>query len=174
MMRRDSQRRLLASACSIVAAIAFLALDLSVGCGSQCEEADARPLDFVCDSPPNFIGELHFDSAPAFDTFLRQQCLYISGRDEQIDAIMASVDFSTEAVFVAVGPAEIEDNRCLRSRELEAVETCTDGVRVYFEDDIIQLDGIDCATGRWTVAFVMDKAALLESLDTASGQGAGE
>jgi hypothetical protein len=147
----------------VVACLALAASLLAASCGVQCRGIDVRELDLACNETLSPLGELHFDSAASFDTFLRQQCLF--GADPaSIDAIVESVDFTTEAVFVAVN-LRAEAGRCLVDRELDGVQVCTEGLKLGFIDEA----STDVACGGvWTVAFVLDRGDLRAALATSS------
>jgi hypothetical protein len=190
MKHRDSQRTgFLCTAARLVNARAFrkrvgagltlavlpLALPVAVsstsGCGPYCRDIEATELPVDCESPPRFTGEIHFDNLATFDTFLRQQCLPTASVDE-IEAIEDQVDFDTHAVFVAVGPAAIDNTRCVTRRDLDRAQVCSDGLKVVFDDDYASADE-GCTGARWTVAFSLtreDLRAALEAGETAEAQ----
>ena len=136
-----------------------------VGCGPQCRDIDTQPVNIVCESPPRFTGEAHFDSAATFETFLSQQCLYTAG-DTAVQSVIDDIDFTTSAVFVAVGPAALDNSRCLETRELDKAQVCTDGLKVYFQD-VFQRADTGCPGPRWTVAFTLLREDLRAALDAA-------
>jgi hypothetical protein len=146
---------------SIVPAVLCAAL-LAGSCGAPCRDIQARPLEFECsDDPLGFLGELHFDSASSFETFLRQQCLDDPG---DADAILEQVDFGSEGVFVATGRDNLDAQRCLRSRELESAQVCTTGLKLYFRDEL-QSPELVCAETRWTVAFALPREDLRAAIE---------
>ncbi len=115
-----------------------------------------------------FTGEAHFDSPATYETFLSQQCLYTAG-DDAVQARIDDVNFDEEAVFVAVGPAALDNSRCLETRTLDKAQVCTDGLKVYFAD-VFQRADDGCPGPRWTVAFSLlreDLRAALEAGDSA-------
>jgi len=141
-------------------------------CGAACRDVEATELREVeCESPPRFTGEIHFDNLATFDTFLRQQCMYTAS-DEVIDGILEKVDFTSEGVFVAVGPAAIDNTRCVTRRDLDSAAVCSDGLKVSFDDDYASA-AEGCPGTRWTVAFSLareDLRAALAAGDVAEAQ----
>lgn len=139
----------------------------SAACGEPCRDVETRSLDFSCDVTRGFSGQLHFDSASTFETFLAQQCLP-RGDDERAHALVESVDFSREAVFVAVGPHSLDPERCLAARRLSGCQVCESGLKVLFEDRFRD-PGAGCPSTRWTVAFALKREDLRAALDAAEG-----
>jgi len=140
-----------------------LALSSMSGCGPYCRDIVTTELPVECESPPRFTGEIHFDSLATFDTFLRQQCLP-SASDDAIVAIENQVDFTTHAVFVAVGPAAIDNTRCVTRRDLDRAQVCSDGLKVVFDDDYASAEQ-GCTGSRWTVAFSLTREDLRAALE---------
>lgn len=142
-----------------------VALAPAVSCGGGCRVIETRPLDYTCvGEPPRFTGELHFEREATFETFLRQQCLF-SPLDSEVQVITGDVDWSREATFVAVGPADIDD-RCITQREVDVVEVCDDGLQVSFADEVAAASD-SCDAPRWTVSFVLSREDLRAALDAA-------
>lgn len=139
----------------------------AAGCGPPCRDIQTRPLDFACEATRGFSGELHFDSEATFETFLAQQCLSRSS-DELAREIAASVDFTREAVFVAVGPLSLDQERCLESRELASCQVCEGGLKVLFQDATRDIGAV-CPSTVWTVAFALKREDLRAALDAAGG-----
>lgn len=148
----------LSAALFVVAAIAGLS-----SCGPPCRTIETRPLALECAQTSGFFGELHFDSEATFDTFLRQQCL--EGDDAAADRVLASVDFTREAVFVARGNHALDSTRCLESRELDEAQVCATGLKLYFDD--VTREPELCPGTRWTVAFLLSREDLRAALDAA-------
>lgn len=152
----------------LAAALLALIAMVASSCSSPCRSIETRSLDFECEQASNFTGELHFDSEGSFDTFLRQQCL--SDDDDALaDQILAGIDFTTEAVFVARGRHAIDPTRCLQTRELADAQVCSTGLKLYFDDVIRQAE--PCPGTRWTVAFVLSREDLRAALDAAAQSG---
>lgn len=135
---------------------------LVLACDTPCREFVARPLDLTCGAAGGFTGEAHFDSVAVFDTFLSQQCLDDPDAST-IAGLMASVDFDTEAVFVAVGPRALGSTRCLLDRRADTAAVCTDGLRIVFDDELAPAGAV-CPASRWTVALVVPRAELRAAL----------
>ena len=146
-------RLLLAAAAVVVVASSALL----VSCGPACRDVAIEELDVECDENSEFSGELHFDSAATFDTFVRQQCLP-DATDAEVQDIVDSVDFGARGVFVAKGPNGLAPDRCVVEREAERAQVCEDGLKVYFRDRTTN-DDPDC-TGSWTTAFTLAREDL--------------
>ena len=140
---------------------------LGPSCAGNCRVVDVRPLDLTCGEVA-LEGEIHFDSAAAFETFLTDQCIP-EADDVEVASIVDGVDFSRDAVWVGVRRNAIDESRCIENRQLEATEVCDNGLRVSFVD-VLRDDAGDVCTGRWTVAFVIPRDELLAALDAADGQ----
>lgn len=129
------------------------------GCGPACRAVEARPLSLSCADASPFLGELHFDDAATFESFLELDCLQDADSVAR-GAVVRAVDFTTEAVFVAVG-RRAQGARCLAARAAETVEVCDTGLRVGFDDEE---EGVESATdscgGKWTVALALPRAEL--------------
>lgn len=134
-------------------------------CGPVCRPAAVTELAFECDPTAPFTGEIHLDSRASLDTFLTQECMQ-NADDGVIDDVIDGVDFSQDAVFVAVGPDFLDNSRCLESRELDEVQVCSNGLKVLF-DDVYRTSDAPCPGTRWTVAFTIDRADLRAALDAA-------
>ena len=168
---QDAVRRRMRNALRLWSATVLLLLTMgATSCGVQCRETEVRPLELSCDLTSGFVGEVHFDSAATFDTFLRQQCM-LSASDAEVQALLDAVDFRTEAVFVAVGPDAIDDTRCLASRDVDTVSVCSDGLKIGFTDTLRTLNGASCPGTDWTIAFVIDRDALRTALNAAETSG---
>jgi len=83
--------------------------------------------------------------------------------DEERAAVVQSVDFLTNVVFVAVGD-RAQVGRCIEDRQADVVEVCDEGLRVAFSDQVT--DASPCA-GKWTVAFQLPR----EEMRAAIGEG---
>lgn len=158
--RREGRAPCSASSSGLTVLLLLWLLGLSA-CGEPCRGIETRALDFECSPLSSFTGELHFDSAAPFDTFLRQQCL--DGDDAEADRILASVDFTREAVFVARGSKRVTAERCLESRGLDEAQVCATGLKVTFRDRESGPDA--CSAGLWTVAFVLEREDMRAALD---------
>jgi hypothetical protein len=143
----------------VFAVLSLLFATLAVSC-FDCRPVETRPLALDCAAAATFRGELHLDSAETFRSFLSDRCLTEATATE-IDAVVAGVDFTTEAVFVARG-ARGSIARCLESRVTESVDVCGDGLKVIFEDEE---SGDDVCPGDWTIAFALQRADLRAALD---------
>ena len=142
-------------------------IGFAFGCGAFCRDVETRELMFSCeDGGSRFTGEIHFEREATFRTFLEQQCLTQTSQAD-IEAHIESVDWDTEAVFVAVGPPNVDATRCVDERRLERAQVCSDGLKVYFADVYGQSD-FGCAGPRWTVAFAMKRSDLRAALDAES------
>ena len=143
--------------------LALLALAAS-SCGLPCRTVSVSELDFECEPLAPFRGEAHFDSAATLETFLVQDCLAAEGAEEEAAAILAQVDFGTDAVMVVSGDAVLDNGaRCILQRRLGACEVCDDGLKVSFDD--VETDGAaGCAQSRWTVAFALPREDLRAAL----------
>jgi hypothetical protein len=144
-------------------AIAIAAAAVLVGC-FDCRPVTTRDLALECSAASAFRGELHFDSADTWRSFLTDRCLF-DATGAEIDAAVAAVDFSREAVFVARG-ARAGVARCLEARGVESVEACGDGLRILFEDS--ESGDANCP-GDWTVVFAIGRADLRSALDADDG-----
>lgn len=131
-----------------------------LGACFDCRPVTTRDLALECSPASTFRGELHFDSAETWRSFLTDRCLF-DADPSQIDAAVAAVDFSREAVFVARG-ARAGVARCLEARGAETVDACGDGLRVLFDDDE---SGETICPGDWTVTFALSRADLRSALD---------
>jgi len=127
----------------------------------DCRPVTTRDLALECSAASTFRGELHFDSADTWRSFLTDRCLF-DATPEQIDAAVGAVDFSREAVFIARG-ARGGAARCLEARGVETVDACGDGLRIVFADDESG-DALNCP-GDWTVTFALSRADLRSALD---------
>lgn len=153
-----SGREALGPSLAIAASLALLS-----SCGAPCRGIDTRPLELECAATSTFTGELHVDSEATFDTFLRQDCL--AGNDAEADRVLASVDFRTEAVFVARGSHRVTNERCLESRDLDEAQVCTTGLKLYFLDEERSPEG--CPSTQWTVALVLSRDDMRAALEAA-------
>jgi hypothetical protein len=161
-MRRALARLFYALPVAALTAAGLLAF--APGCGPFCRDVQTRELEFSCEDGANrFTGEIHFDRPTTFRTFLEQQCIPQSPQSF-VDEIVDSVDWSTEAVFVAVGPPNVDATRCVDDRSLERAQVCSDGLKVYFADLYGQSD-FGCSGPRWTVAFAMNRQDLRAALE---------
>jgi len=166
MNKRTIFRLLVSSTVVMTAALT----SLTPGCGPYCRDIQTRELDFNCEDGANrFTGELHFDRAATFETFLSQQCVP-SFPATEIAALVDGIDWGTEAVFVAVGPPNVDGTRCVETREIERAQVCTDGLKVYFDDTYGNSD-FGCAGPRWTVAFALSSDDLRAALEAGVALG---
>lgn len=131
-------------------------------CGRPCRPITVAPLELQCDADAFYEGELHYDDAAVFESFLSQDCMP-SASPEQVAAIVGGVDFLANVVFVAVGPRQVA-GRCVERRDAALVQACDDGLRVAFDD---RLSTDEECVGRWTVAFSLAR----EDLRAALGEG---
>ncbi|MFZ9888720.1 MAG: hypothetical protein ACO3JL_14565 [Myxococcota bacterium] len=106
------------------------------------------------------MGELHFDSAGTYDTFLRHECDIAD--DVTVMTMLQEVDFAREAVMVSRGPLAMSQSRCLATRELDEVWVCDGGLKIAYTDEE-RTDGL-CPEGRWIVAFALPRAELRAAL----------
>ncbi len=151
---------------TLSAALVMGLLGLSLAsCGPVCRPADVSELDFECDPTASFTGEIHLDSRASLDTFLSQECMQ-NADEAVIEEIVDSIDFTQDAVFIAVGPDFLDNSRCLESRELDDVQVCSNGLKVLF-DDAFRTSDTPCPGTRWTVAFSIDRGDLRAALDAA-------
>jgi hypothetical protein len=141
----------------LAAAPMLLVVATASSCGPACRDVAIEPLDLECEENGEFSGELHFDSAASFDTFVAQQCLPSASTDE-VEAVVDSVDFGARGVFVAKGPNSASTERCIVERDAERAQVCEDGLKVYFRDRTTN-DDPDC-TGTWTTAFTLAREDL--------------
>ncbi len=148
------------------AAVAGLALVMALltSCGRPCRAIAVTPIELQCEADAVYEGELHYDDAAVFESFLSLECLP-SWPPEQITAIVGSVDFLTSVVFVAVGRRQVQ-TRCVEQRDAAVVQVCDDGLRVAFDDRLS--NDLECA-GRWTVAFTLPREELRAALGDEAG-----
>ena len=142
-----------------------VALVVVVGVGAagcdDCRSVEPRILALECEVAESFRGELHLDSAATWRSFLSDRCLPTSDV-AAIDGFVGQVDFAVDAVIVARGP-RLSTTRCLVSREVESLDTCTDGLRIVFDDE--ELGPEACTTTPdWTVAVVVPRGELRAAL----------
>ncbi len=143
-------------------ALVVIAVSAAVVFGGcfDCRPVTTRDLALACSAASTFRGELHFDSAETWRSFLTDRCLF--GDDAAgIEDAVAAVDFSREAVFIARG-ARAGVARCLEARGVESVDACGDGLRVLFVDD--ESGDANCP-GDWMVSFALSRADLRSALD---------
>ncbi|MCP4499387.1 MAG: hypothetical protein GY822_05400 [Deltaproteobacteria bacterium] len=138
---------------------------LFASCVDLCRPISTRTLALECGTDV-LEGEIHFDAAAPFETFLAQQCMPSASADEVRD-LVESVNFAEEAVWLSVRRNAIDDTRCLRSRELNEAQVCESGLKVTFYDE--PEVGDELCLGRWTVAFVLDRGDLRAALDATEG-----
>jgi hypothetical protein len=148
------------NALRLVGATVVAGVAVAVGACADCRNVETRELGIECNADASFQGELHFDSAGTYRTFLSDRCL--PGEDAAaIDAIVGDVDFGTEAVFVARG-ARAGVSRCIEARAAETVEACGEGLKIVF-DDVESADPV--CPGDWTIALAMPRQELRSALD---------
>ena len=128
----------------------------TVSCGRPCRAIAVQPVELRCQDTSTFTGEIHFDDRATFASFLESDdCLPLSEADE-VTAILDSVDFLEDAVFVASDVRALS-GRCIAKRDAEVVEVCNDGLRLSFGDDVT--DDTECP-GKWTVSFALPRAEM--------------
>lgn len=147
-------------------AVVFVAslLTLVVGC-EPCRRIERRVLDLDCSDASSFRDELHFDNEATYRSFLSDRCLP-AGDPIDVEARVAEVDFSVDAVVVARGP-RVNGTRCITARAVESVDVCTSGLRLIFEDVEGGVDG--CPAGDWTVAVVVGRDDLRAAIGADEG-----
>lgn len=143
-------------------ALLVVALVWPAACTSPCQSVSYRVIDLRCDPLVGFSGEIHFDNRASFDTFLRSQCL-LPDDDVRIESALAAVDFSHEALFVAVRPMIAGNGTCLLERNVDDVAICDDGLNVIFADEYYS-DPSSCPNGNWTVAFALARDDMRTAL----------
>ena len=139
---------------------AFAILGLFSSCDVECREAPAEPFEVACDDQSGFFGELHFDRAATFRSFLTAECL--ANDSERVNAIVDAVDFSQDGVVFMRGIGNL-NGECLKMRDAKSVEVCGSGLRVSFEDEVAS--GEDCLSNIWTIAFSMPRSELRAALE---------
>lgn len=137
-----------------------LVVGLSAVACFDCRPVQTRDLGVSCSPAASFRGELHFDSADTWRTFLTDRCLF-DATDTEVDAAVAAVDFTSEAVFIARG-ARASVSRCLVVRNVESVDVCSDGLKIIFDDDE---SGDQACPGDWTISFALPREQLRAALD---------
>jgi hypothetical protein len=136
---------------------------MSAGCGEACRVITTKALALTCSSTSDFEGEIHFDDAATFQSFLLTDCLP-DETDPRRNEIVKTVDFTKDAAFVAVGARQDPGGqRCIADRKDDDVQVCDDGLRVDFNDKIT--DDTQCQ-GKWTVAFSLPRTELRAALGT--------
>lgn len=130
-------------------------------CGRPCRQVTTTPVELECEPGAVFTGELHLDDAAVFESFLALECIP-SASPDQVAAIVGSVDFLQDVVFVAVGTRAMQ-SRCIESRAAASVSACDDGLRVAFND---HLTGEPACVGLWTVAFALAREDMRAALGT--------
>ncbi len=139
----------------LVVLAAFVAI-ATLGCGRPCRAVAVEAVDLGCQSTGSFNGEMHFDDVPTFEAFLESdQCLPDAVDDERA-AVVDTVDFLSNVLFVAVDSKE-QLGRCIEEREADVVEVCDDGLRIAFADRVT--DESPCP-GKWTVAFQLPREEM--------------
>ncbi len=134
-------------------------LVLVVAC-SPCRRIETTPVEIDCTANSDFVGELHFDTAGSYRSFLSDRCL-TDAAPAEIDALVAAVDFTQQAVFVARGVRQ-GISRCIQTREAENVDVCDDGLRVVFLDEESR---DETCGGLWTVALVLPREELRAAIE---------
>jgi hypothetical protein len=125
---------------------------------------EARELGLACSASSAFRGEVHFESAATYLSFLRDECL-IDADDNDVDAALADVDFSSEAVFFASGTKDQgPDEPCLNERRFGQAQVCQGHLRVFFDDDFVAA-GESCVNGAWFMAIAMPRGELRAALE---------
>jgi hypothetical protein len=161
---RSSPRRRARAALAVVAGVsavvgAHVALGVAAGGCTSCRVIEPAPLALDCSTTSTFLGELHFVDAASFRSFVADRCLPEATLAD-VDELVASVDFSTDGVFVARG-LRTSGVRCIEGRVVDEVSVCDEGLRVVFVDE----ESSDAAcNGLWTVAFSLPRAELRAAL----------
>jgi hypothetical protein len=145
---------------ALVVSVVVVVVATVVGGCFDCRPVTTRDLGLECSAASTFRGELHFDSAETWRSFLTDRGLFDASA-EQVDAAVAAVDFSREAAFVARG-ARAGVARCLEVRAVETVDACGDGLRILFDDT--QTGSVECP-GDWTISLALSRADLRSALD---------
>jgi hypothetical protein len=140
---------LIAFACVVVAAA-------TMSCARPCRSIAVERLALECQTGGTFNGEIHFDDVPTFEAFLESDQCLPEAVDEERAAVVDSVDFLNNALFIAVG-TKGQLQRCIEEREADLVEICDDGLRISFADRIS--DELPC-DGKWTVAFQLPREEM--------------
>ncbi len=144
-------------AVALVSVLVFVVV--SVSACAPCRRIETTPLALDCDQAGQFSGELHFDSADSFRSFLTDRCLPDADASE-VEDFVGAVDFSTDAVFVARG-FRAGTGRCIVSRATESVDVCDSGLQLVFDDE----ESADASCGgQWTVAFSLSRDDLRAAL----------
>lgn len=127
---------------------------------TPCRRIETKPIELDCEGGAAFTGELHFDSADSYRSFLTDRCLPTSNSSE-VEDLVDAVDFTVDAVFVARG-ARAGSLRCIEERATESVDVCDDGLHVVFDD--VESGDASCG-GSWTVAFALPREELRAAID---------
>ncbi len=143
----------------VVVAVVAAVVVVDVGC-LACRRIEPRTLGVVCEDAAGFSGEIHLDSAVQYRNFLRDTCVP-GANDAAIEALVAEVDFSVDAVFVAGGPRAV-GGRCVTARATESVDVCDEGLRVVFADEE---EATEACGGFWTVSFALDRGDLRAAVE---------
>ena len=151
---------------TLSAILVLLSASFMFSCGGECRDIEFTPVEFECDIASAFIGEIHFDRAAIFETFLNDECLP-GAAPERIAEIAALVDFDRDAIVVARGANSLNDE-CLAEREINNAQVCRAGLRFDFED-VISEDAV-CETPVWNIAFTLARADLRAALDGIDAQ----
>ena len=128
----------------------------TLSCGRPCRAIAVQAVDVGCQSTGTFNGELHFDDVPTFEAFLESDQCLPDAVDGERAAVVESVDFLNNALFVAVG-ARAQLGRCIEDRKADVVEVCDDGLRIAFSDRVT--DASPCGD-KWTVAFQLPREEM--------------
>ena len=116
-------------------ALPLALLVLLASCSPPCRTIAVAPLALICQDLSTFTGEVHFEERATFESFLSAECLP-EATDAEITAILDSVNFAEDVVFVAVNN-RAQAGRCLRTRVADGVEVCQDGLRISFSDGVV-------------------------------------
>lgn len=140
--------------------IARVALGLAVltgaSCGRPCRAIAVTPVNVACQSTSTFSGEIHFDDRATFQTFLTSAECLPDATGEVVVAILDSVSFLEDVVFIAVD-SRAQLGRCLETRVADVVEVCDDGLRISFADKVT---AAEVCPGKWTVSFALPRAQM--------------
>ena len=130
-------------------------------CGDDCRTITVKDAGLTCSTTSTFTGEIHFDDAATYQSFLLTDCLP-DVDDDTRQKLVDAIDFTKDAVFVAVGLKQDPGGaRCIQDRKDAAVEVCGEGLRVDFND---QISDANPCPGKWTVAFALPRAELRAAL----------
>jgi hypothetical protein len=125
-------------------------------CERPCRVIAVTPVVLECEATSTFSGEIHFDDRATFQTFLRSAECLPDAADEDVTAILDSVSFLEDVVFVAVD-SRAQLGRGLEQRVADVVEVCEDGLRIAFADKVT---AEEACPGKWTVSFALPREEM--------------